>query len=108
MKLWGDGSEEVARRRPLDDSTAEELIAGRTTASTDDLARVSAFLEQLRALRDDPPPPPSPALSRMLAGDTEPVAGRGSRLVGDEPAGPGRAAPSNGSHRRTGAAAGPG
>lgn len=89
MKLWRDSSEEVGRRRPLDDTTAEELIAGRTTAGTDDLARVSTFLDELRALREGPPPPPNRALSGMLAGDPEPRAGASPWLVGGDWGAPG-------------------
>ncbi|MDP8987689.1 MAG: hypothetical protein M3N11_05000, partial [Actinomycetota bacterium] len=58
-------------RPPLDDTMAEDLIAGRTTADTGDLALVSAFLQDLRALGEGRPSPPSAALARMLADDPE-------------------------------------
>ncbi|MDP8955317.1 MAG: hypothetical protein M3N37_10485, partial [Actinomycetota bacterium] len=67
MSPWRDGADGLLGRRLVDDATAEELIAGRTAAGTDDLGRVSAFLEELRSLGEDPPPPPSAALSKMLA-----------------------------------------
>lgn len=71
MKYRADGREGVRPRPPLDDTMAEDLIAGRTAADTGDLALVSAFLHDLRALGQGRPSPPSAALARMLAGDPE-------------------------------------
>jgi hypothetical protein len=104
VKLGPDGSEGARRRSPLDDATAEALIAGDTGANGDDLAGLSAFLEEVRALGQGPPPPPSAALGRMLAGQPQPGAGRVLRLVGageGVPTDP--QAASNGHRRRAGA-----
>lgn len=86
-------------RRALDDATAERLIAGTATGGTDDIARLSAFLDELRALGQGPPSPPSAALSRMLAGPSGPQAASSLwRLADDEVALPAAPVASNG-HR---------
>ena len=101
MKLSREGNDDARSRRRLDDATAEALIAGDAGAGTDDLATVSAFLHELRALGDGPPPSPSPALARMLAGEPAPRAGSILRLVGeDEGTRANHPAASNGHHRR--------
>ncbi|MBW3548467.1 MAG: CHRD domain-containing protein [Actinobacteria bacterium] len=98
-----DGSDDALPHRLLDDATVEALVAGDTGAGTDDLAGLSAFLEEVRALGEGPPPPPSAALAGMLAGEPEPGAGSALRLVGDE-GGPARPpAAANGHRRRAGA-----
>ncbi|MBW3611036.1 MAG: CHRD domain-containing protein [Actinobacteria bacterium] len=84
MSPWRDGRDGLLGRRLVDDATAEELIAGRTAAGADDLGRVSAFLEELRSLGQDPPPPPSAALSKMLAEAPGPRADRWLQLVDND------------------------
>ncbi len=103
LKLGRDGSDDALRRGRLDDATAEALIAGDAGAGTDDLAGVSAFLHELRALGEGPPPSPSPALARMLADEPEPRAGSFLRLVASDQGAPASPPAANGHRRRTGA-----
>ena len=84
MNPWRDGRDGLLGTRLFDDATAEELIAGRTAAGTDDLGRVSAFLEELRSLGEGPVPPPSAALSKMLSEAPGPRAERWLQLVDDD------------------------
>ncbi len=76
MKLRGDDGRGWRVRQQLDDAVVEELLAARTPAGADEVARTSAFLEELRGLAQGPPPPPSAALSKMLGGAPAPSAGR--------------------------------
>lgn len=101
MNYRAEGRQGVRPRPALDDTMAEDLIAGRTRADTGDLALVSAFLQDLRALGERRPSSPSAALARMLAGD--PQSGKESflrPLGGDHRGASTPPAPSKGHRRR--------
>ncbi len=53
--------------RPLDEATAEALLAGRTTAADESLGALLAFVEDMRAVGQAPAPAPSAALASVLA-----------------------------------------
>jgi hypothetical protein len=55
----------MPRRRPLDDETAEAVVAGQ--ARDEDLAGLSAFVEDARAAGAGPPPHPQGAFATRLA-----------------------------------------
>lgn len=100
MKYRADGREGVRPRPPLDDTMAEDLIAGRTAADTGDLALVSAFLQDLRALGGGRPSPPSAALARMLADDPESGMVSFLRPLGGDDRGPSTPPTASKGHRR--------
>jgi hypothetical protein len=64
---FDDYPDDMSDLLPLDDATAEALLAGRAAvAARQDLAPVSAFLAEMRGCRRAPVPAPSPALALLL------------------------------------------
>jgi len=59
-----DYPDEMPRRRPLDDQTAEAVVAGH--ARDEDLAGLSAFVDDARAASAGPPPHPQGAFAALL------------------------------------------